>query len=147
MLIYLAGVINPKWDWRGRLIRALEENALIDLAFINPTDLENYIEKPLTGQKQCVVNLDLSAVQESDVVLGYYSVGHLPIGTTCELFFARQLHKPVILLYDEPLGLDFHPWVTYLGSYIIPVPERKPWERVDLICARLEKLRFLLKSK
>ena len=143
MLIYLAGVIKPDWNWRQQLKEAILEHTSLSVNFIDPAQLENYIENPNEGQKQCVVNLDLSAVKVADLVIGYYSVGHLPIGTTCELFFARQLLKPTILLYDEPLSLDFHPWVTYLGSYIVPVPQQRPWAKAKIICERLENLRYL----
>ena len=88
-------LINPFYD----LIRP--EIIEIDKGNIQPMDESlDYIS---------IVNRDLLNIYESDAVIAF--IGEEPsIGTTCEIWFAISIGRPVYII-TEKFGM--HPWIRY----------------------------------
>jgi len=115
--VYLAGSVDD--DWRSEFVKAYEDsNCQVPLAFIDPSQVELSLDA--NGILHQSVLTDISLVISSDLLIAYYSPGHIPIGTSCELFIAFNQGIPTITLIDHRLQqLINHPWIRTLSQFII----------------------------
>ncbi len=57
-----------------------------------------------------IVNMDLLAIYESDAILTYIA-NEQTIGTSCEMWFAISIGRPLYLINDK---FTNHPWIRYM---------------------------------
>jgi hypothetical protein len=134
MKIYLAGyiqgsVIDQCVAWRKKL-REVYDNwngKQYPLTFLDPLNGEDFAEISPDGLKgvmppHFIVHKDYKCVQDCDIVvvnMDRFGQERPLTGTICELAWAWQQHKPIIMITDED-QYKFHPFLEYFTSWIVP---------------------------
>jgi len=137
MRIYLAGFINGNKieecvSWR-RNIREFYNNykgAKYPIEWLDPCngyELANIDAQGLTSNlpANMIVDKDFLSVNNSDLVIANmntFGEERPPIGTICEITWAKFLRKPVIMISDNPLYIN-HPFLKDFTSVIVPTVE------------------------
>lgn len=133
MTIYLAGyisgsVIEQCVEWRKK-IREIYDNwkgKRYPICWLDPLNGENYSEVSLDGSngtipKNAIVHKDYMCVKNSDLIVANMNTfGQIrpPIGTICELAWAFEFHKPIIMITDDSNYIN-HPFISYFVSWYV----------------------------
>jgi hypothetical protein len=133
MKIYLAGyiqgtVLQQCLSWRQYLRDYYKEHE--DWIFLDPLNGKNLATITPDGLKsdiprQAIIHRDYRSVVDSDViVVNMNTFGEIrPLtGTICELAWAWEHHKPIIMVSDET-KYTAHPFIVYMASIIVPTVE------------------------
>jgi hypothetical protein len=134
MKIYLAGYINSEvieecLGWRKR-VRGFYDNwkgGPYPIDWIDPLNGENFAEITMDGLKSklptnTIVHKDYRSVAICDLIvanMNTFGRSRPPIGTICEIVWAWEMHKPIIMITEDPI-YKFHPFLEYFTSWIIP---------------------------
>ena len=132
MKIYLAGYISGKVikecvDWRKKIANhysnAKWHGKITFLDPLNGKDLTSITEDGLHSScpSHAIVHRDYSSVVGADLIIANMSTfgeKRPPIGTICELAWAWDHHKPIILISQEKQFIE-HPFLKYFASWIV----------------------------
>jgi len=119
--IYLAGRVDTPWRWNfgkecfGDAPRGIE--------LIDPSAVEKRLWGRVVDHAAGFnpVGLNLNLLDKSDLVVAvFWPAGHIPIGTSAEVFYAWQKSKPVIALV--PQSLRKHPWLHQMATVVLELP-------------------------
>ena len=132
--IYLAGyiqgsVIDKCTEWRKRL-REVYNNwngKEYPICWVDPLNGEDFAEISPDGLKgvmppHAIIHKDYKCVQDSDLIvvnMNTFGQDRPLTGTICELAWAWDKHKPIIMITDED-KYKFHPFLEYFASWIVP---------------------------
>jgi len=105
---------NMKPKWHGQL------------CFIDPMNGESVASLGKEGLTSCfpphaIVHRDYNSVLASDLIIANpntFGEPREPIGTICEMAWAFQLRKPIILISDNYRYIN-HPFTSYFASAIV----------------------------
>jgi nucleoside 2-deoxyribosyltransferase len=127
MKIYLAGFMSAEFleettGWRKQ-IREHYKMKDWPITFLDPyngKDLETISLDGLTSSipAQALVHRDYMSVSNADIIvanLKTFGSKRTPTGTICEICWAWQMHKPLILITDEE-QYKKHPFTSYFAS-------------------------------
>jgi len=144
MTVYLAGfiqgtVIEKCVEWRKKL-RSVYDNwngKPYPINWLDPLNGERFEEISSDGLKgvmppHAIVHKDYKCVEKADLIIcnmDTFGQERPLTGTICELAWAWQLHKMIIMITDEP-KYKFHPFLTYFASWIVPDVETLIREKV-----------------
>jgi hypothetical protein len=134
MKIYLAGfiqgtVIDQCYGWRKRIREYYNHyhGKRYPITWIDPLNGEDFAEISPDGLKgvmppHTIVHKDYTSVQICDLVvvnMDTFGQSRPLTGTICELAWAWDKHKPIVMITDEP-NYKFHPFLEYFASWIVP---------------------------
>lgn len=132
MRVYLAGTISPKpehLEWRQQAARFIEarlpHEALSPLRFQNPADFTGDGLHDASCPDSMFVANDIADLKRSDVVLLVFWKGatRQSIGTWAEFGIAALLHKPVIVVTDDP-AVSGHPFIRRFAAVVVPTVDQ-----------------------
>jgi len=144
MVIYLAGyiqgtVIDQCVAWRKKIREVYDNWGMkpYPITWLDPLNGEKFEEISTDGLKgvmppHMIVHKDYKCVEKCDVVLvnmDTFGESRPLTGTICELAWAWQMHKIIVMITDEP-KYKFHPFLTYFASWIVPDVETLLKEKV-----------------
>ena len=125
MKVYLSGPISEHDregtdQWRAQASQFLHKEG-IDT--IDPCRRKVYYNPQKFTPNEIVIR-DLRDVEEADLVLLNYRLlpGHLPIGSPCEMVYAWDRKKPVVVVAEDS-RIQNHPWVLAMAVRIFPTLE------------------------
>jgi len=134
MVVYLAGyiqgsVIEQCTIWRKK-IREVYDNwngKPYPISWLDPLNGEKFDEISANGLKgvmpaHAIVHKDYKCVEKCDLVIcnmDTFGQDRPLTGTICELAWAWQMHKLIILITDNA-NYKFHPFLEYFSSWIVP---------------------------
>jgi len=137
--IYLAGyisgaVIKECSEWRKRL-RIVYDNWIdkegqkrrYPICWIDPLNGEDFAEISPDGLKgvlppHAIVHKDYRSIEICDIVvvnMDTFGQQRPLIGTICELAWAWNKNKPIIMITDDPVYMT-HPFLEYFASWVVP---------------------------
>jgi nucleoside 2-deoxyribosyltransferase len=135
MKIYLAGYIQGKVieeciSWRKKLRQHYDnwkgENKRYPINWIDPLNGENFLEISPDGLKgslppHTIVHKDYKSIEICDLVIvnmDTFEQQRPLIGTICELAWAWDKHKPIIMITDDHIYKN-HPFLEYFTSWYV----------------------------
>lgn len=115
MKVYLAGAINgctdaEAKDWRGYVMATYPGHTYLDPMTRDFRGREN--EPGIDAE---IVEGDIDDILDSDVLLVNYDKPS--VGTSMEVFFARQVSKHVVIVARPDTKLS--PWLTYHAHAVV----------------------------
>jgi nucleoside 2-deoxyribosyltransferase len=134
--IYLAGLIEGKcidqcYSWRKR-IRDYYDNwkgtgKKYPIQWLDPLNGEIFAEITPDGLKgampaHAIVHKDYVCVEKADLIIANMNTFNSSrglCGTICELAWAWDKRKPIIMITDED-KYKLHPFLEYFVSWIVP---------------------------
>lgn len=133
--VYLAGLIEGKCikkctTWRKR-IRDYYDNwkggKRYPIVWLDPLNGENFAEISPDGLKgslppHAIVHKDYMCVDKADLIIANmdtFGSKRGLCGTICELAWAWDKHKPIIMITNED-RYKYHPFLEYFSSWIVP---------------------------
>jgi hypothetical protein len=134
MKIYLAGyiqgqVINQCTEWRKKLRDTYDnwKGGRYPLVWIDPLNGEDFAEISPDGLKgvmppHAIVHKDYKCVVDSDLIvvnMNTFGMDRPLTGTICELAWAWDKHKPIIMITTEDKYIQ-HPFLSYFASWVVP---------------------------
>ena len=136
MKVYLAGyiqglAIDKCCSWRKKIRDCYDnwknEGNKYPIIWIDPLNGENFAEISIDGLKSkipshAIVHKDYRSVEICDLVIANMDTFNQErplIGTICELAWAWNMHKPIIMITDSKL-YETHPFLEYFSSWIVP---------------------------
>ena len=90
-----------------------------DIGTITPDGLKSSVDP------HAIVHRDYMSVSQADILivnLNTFGSGRTSTGTICELAWAWQMRKPIIMITDEVQFTD-HPFTSYFASSVYPSVE------------------------
>jgi len=134
MRVYLAGyiqgsVIEQCSAWRKKL-REVYDNwngKPYAISWLDPLNGENFAEISPDGLKGAmpphfIVHKDYKCVNDCDIVvvnMDTFGQDRPLTGTICELAWAWDKHKPIIMISNEDKYVQ-HPFLSYFTSWVVP---------------------------
>jgi len=133
MKVYLAGYINSSVmeqcvGWRKKIRQHYESwpGGKYPVDFLDPINGEDFTcikNEGLYGvmPPHAIVHKDYTAIEKSDLIvanMNTFGQTRSPAGTICELAWAWQMHKAIVLITDENSYIN-HPFINYFASWIV----------------------------
>jgi len=131
MKIYLAGFMSGKllkettaWRIKIREHYMMKSWDIIWLDPYNGKDLATITGDGLKSSvpSQAIIHRDYMSVEQADVMivnLNNFNSGRTSTGTICEIAWAWQMRKPIIMITDEAQYKE-HPFTSYFASAFYP---------------------------
>jgi len=131
MKVYLAGFMSgdklkETTEWRKAIRTHYAVKAWTDLIWLDPYNGKDIGTITKDGLKSSVpahaiVHRDYACVRDADIIVANMDTfgSTRPLtGTMCELAWAWQLRKPIILITTDK-NYTCHPFMTYFASWIV----------------------------
>ena len=134
MKVYLAGFMSNEYleetmGWR-RKIREQYSMKGWPITWLDPyngkevnTIRDNGLKSDISPH--AILHRDYLSVSQADIIvanLNTFGSTRTPTGTLCEIAWAWQMRKPIILITDDPQYIN-HPFTSYFASAIYPTVE------------------------
>ena len=131
--IYLAGYISgnkslecKEWRMRIKNFFYLKPKWQTAISFIDPMngeDTASLCKEGLTSSfpPHAIVHRDYNSIKMCDLVvanMNTFGETRPPIGTICELAWAFEMRKPIIMITDD-YRYQNHPFTSYFASAIV----------------------------
>lgn len=134
MSVYLAGyitdsVIDECVAWRKRLREVYDDwkgMGRYPICWLDPLNGEDYSEISHEGLKgvlpaNAIVHKDYMCVKNADLIvanMNTFGQTRPPIGTICELAWAFEFHKPIVMITTDKNYIN-HPFMSYFTSWYV----------------------------
>jgi len=131
MKIYLAGFMSGEFleettAWRKKIRNhyKMKDWPIVWLDPYNGKDVATITKDGLKSAipAQAIIHRDWMSVNHADVLvvnLNTFGSGRTSTGTICEMAWAWQLRKPIIMITDDEQYIN-HPFTSYFASFIYP---------------------------
>jgi len=135
MKIYTAGFIQGNKieqcsGWRKKIRKYIEELdiGIVVLDPLNKKDFSSITDDGLKSSTppHAIVHRDRMSIKASDLIIANmdrFGEQRTNVGTICELAWAFQLGKPIIMITDEKQYIE-HPFLSYFASAIFPTIDK-----------------------
>jgi nucleoside 2-deoxyribosyltransferase len=131
MKVYLAGFINGNKieqcsEWRKRIVTHYLLKAW-DIIWLDPMNGKAITTLTPDGLHseypiRAIVDRDVKCLEDADLVvanLDTFGETRAPTGTLCEISITGYIHKPLIVITNDPNYYN-HPWIQDFASITVP---------------------------
>ena len=133
MKCYLAGYIQGSkldecLEWRKRIRDHYEsyKGKRYPIDWLDPLNGQEMATISQDGLRSSVpansiIHRDYTSVMKSDIIvvnMDTFGESRPLIGTICELAWAWEHHKPIVMITDED-KYKYHPFISYFASWIV----------------------------